>query len=76
MTDERSKRNIKTGFTAGAFDLLHAGHIIMLEEAKSVCDHLTVAVQSDPSLDRTSKNKPIQSYEKKDYSSKGAHICG
>jgi glycerol-3-phosphate cytidylyltransferase len=64
MTD-KNKRNVKVGFTAGAFDLLHAGHILMLEEAKSVCDHLIVAVQSDPSLDRASKNKPIQSYEER-----------
>ncbi len=64
MTD-KNKRNIKVGFTAGAFDLLHAGHILMFEEAKSVCDHLIVAVQSDPSLDRASKNKPIQSYEER-----------
>ena len=49
------------GITAGAFDLLHAGHIAMFEEAKNVCDHLTVAIQIDPSLDRPEKNKPIQS---------------
>ena len=51
----------KVGFTAGAFDLLHAGHIAMLEEAKSVCEHLIVGLQEDPSLDRPEKNKPIQS---------------
>ena len=61
---DKNKRN-KVGFTCGAFDLLHAGHIIMLEEARSVCDHLIVAVQSDPSLDRPSKNKPIQTYEER-----------
>ncbi len=55
----------KTGFTCGAFDLLHAGHALMLEEAKSVCDHLIVAVQYDPSADRTEKNRPIQSYEER-----------
>ena len=49
------------GITAGAFDLLHAGHIAMFEEAKTVCDHLTVAIQIDPSIDRPEKNKPIQS---------------
>lgn len=51
----------KVGFTASCFDLLHAGHILMLEEAKSVCDHLIVALQVDPSLDRPEKRKPIQS---------------
>ena len=45
---DKNKRN-KIGFTCGAFDLLHVGHIIMLEEARSVCDHLIVAIQSDPS---------------------------
>ena len=48
------------GITAGAFDLLHAGHIAMMEEAKSVCDHLTVAIQTDPTFDRPDKNEPIQ----------------
>ena len=46
--------------TAGGFDLLHAGHVSMLQEAKTVCDHLTVALQIDPSIDRPDKNKPIQ----------------
>ena len=49
------------GFTASAFDLLHAGHIQMLREAKSQCDYLICALQMDPILDRpTSKNPPIQ----------------
>ena len=52
---------MKTGFTCGAFDLLHAGHILMLEEAKSFCDYLIVGLHTDPSSDRNTKNKPIQS---------------
>lgn len=48
------------GFTASAFDLLHAGHITMLREAKSKCDYLICGLQLDPSLDRNTKNKPIQ----------------
>ena len=53
---------IRKGFTCGAFDLLHAGHVLMLEEAKSVCDHLVVGLQVDPTIDRPqSKNKPVQS---------------
>ena len=53
------------GFTCGAFDLLHAGHIVMLQEAKSNCDYLIVGLQTDPSIDRNEKNKPIQSvYER------------
>lgn len=49
------------GFTASAFDLLHAGHIAMLKEAKTQCDYLIVGLQTDPSLDRPEKNTPIQS---------------
>lgn len=49
------------GFTCSAFDLLHAGHQMMLEEARSVCDYLIVGLQYDPSLDRPTKNKPVQS---------------
>jgi glycerol-3-phosphate cytidylyltransferase len=57
----KKELNIKKGITAGAFDLLHAGHVAMFEEAKSVCDHLTVAIQLDPSIDRSEKNPPVQS---------------
>jgi glycerol-3-phosphate cytidylyltransferase len=50
------------GFTCSTFDLLHAGHILMLAECKSVCDHLIVGLQSDPTIDRpNTKNKPVQS---------------
>jgi glycerol-3-phosphate cytidylyltransferase len=52
---------VRGGFTCSAFDLLHAGHILMLEEAKKNCDYLIVGLQNDPSLDRANKNKPIQS---------------
>ena len=51
---------MKIGITFSAFDLLHAGHIKMLEEAKSKCDYLIVGLQTDPTLDRPNKNKPIQ----------------
>ena len=52
---------MKIGFTASAFDLLHAGHVQMLREAKSQCDYLICALQMDPSLDRPGeKNPPIQ----------------
>ncbi len=49
-----------TGFTASAFDLLHAGHIAMLREAKDQCDYLICGLQVDPSLDRVNKNAPVQ----------------
>jgi glycerol-3-phosphate cytidylyltransferase len=51
----------KVGITASAFDLFHAGHIIMLQEAKEVCDYLIAAMQTDPTIDRPEKNKPVQS---------------
>ena len=51
----------KIGFTCSTFDLLHAGHITMLKEAKSQCDYLICGLQTDPTIDRpNSKNKPIQ----------------
>jgi glycerol-3-phosphate cytidylyltransferase len=50
------------GFTASTFDLLHAGHVLMLREAKGQCDHLICGLQIDPTLDRPEKNSPVQSY--------------
>ena len=52
---------MKKGLTASAFDLLHAGHIQMLEEAKEQCGYLGCALQVAPTVDRPEKNKPIQS---------------
>jgi glycerol-3-phosphate cytidylyltransferase len=52
---------MKTGFTCSCFDLFHAGHIMMLKEARSKCDYLIVGLQTDPTIDRPEKNKPIQS---------------
>jgi len=51
---------MKIGLTASTFDLLHAGHIEMLREAKSQCEYLICALQIDPSVDRVEKNKPVQ----------------
>jgi|TARA_B110000977_G_C11034633_1_gene476572 glycerol-3-phosphate cytidylyltransferase len=48
------------GLTASTFDLLHAGHIEMLREAKAQCDYLICALQIDPSVDRPEKNSPVQ----------------
>ena len=50
----------KIGFTCSTFDLFHAGHVLMLKEAKELCDYLIVGLQVDPSVDRSEKNKPIQ----------------
>ena len=51
---------MKVGFTCSTFDLLHAGHVSMLREAKSHCDYLICGLQMDPSIDRENKNSPIQ----------------
>jgi len=53
---------VVVGFTASSFDLMHAGHIVMLQECKTLCDYLIVGLLTDPTLDRPeTKNKPIQS---------------
>lgn len=51
---------MKTGITFSTFDLLHAGHIAMLKESKSVCDYLICGLHVDPQIERPQKNKPIQ----------------
>ena len=51
----------RIGITCSTFDLFHAGHVIMLQEAKRQCDYLIAAIQTDPTIDRLSKNKPVQS---------------
>lgn len=48
------------GITASCFDLLHSGHVAMLEECKENCDYLIACLQTDPTIDRPEKNKPIQ----------------
>ncbi len=53
------------GFTCGAMDLLHAGHILMLKECRSQCDYLIVGLQADPSIDRPDKHKPIETIEER-----------
>ena len=52
---------MKVGFTCSCFDLFHAGHVMMLKEAKTQCDYLIIGLQTDPTIDRPLKNKPIQS---------------
>jgi len=56
---------MRIGFTCGAFDLLHAGHVLMLQEASEQCDCLIVGLHIDPSCERKEKNSPVQSvYER------------
>jgi glycerol-3-phosphate cytidylyltransferase len=52
---------MEIGFTCSCFDLFHAGHIMMLKECKDNCDYLIVGLQTDPTIDRPEKNKPVQS---------------
>lgn len=58
--NKTDKNVTRIGITFSAFDLLHAGHIKMLEEAKRQCDYLICGLQTDPTLDRPEKNKPTQ----------------
>jgi glycerol-3-phosphate cytidylyltransferase len=63
--DKQNTNKLIVGATFGAFDLLHIGHIKMLEECRAQCDKFVVGLHSDPSLDRPTKNKPVQTmYER------------
>lgn len=64
------KEGKRVGITAGAFDLCHAGHMLVFKEAKQICDHLIIALQDDPSNTPADyrgkkKNKPIMSLEER-----------
>lgn len=62
----RSRNGDKTiGFTCSCFDMLHAGHMLMLKDAKEHCDILVIGLQTDPTIDRPTKNKPIMSYKER-----------
>lgn len=56
----------KVGITVGAFDLCHAGHVLTFKECKTVCDYLIIGLQSDPTIDRPEKNKPVMSLEERE----------
>jgi glycerol-3-phosphate cytidylyltransferase len=72
MTIESKQMTI--GFTCSTFDLLHAGHILMLEEARAQCDYLIVGLQVDPTIDRPEKNKPVQSITERYIQLKGCRF--
>jgi len=55
----------KSGLIAGSFDLIHPGYIRMFRESKAICESLIVALQDDPTIDRPSKCKPVQSWEER-----------
>ncbi len=66
-------KKYKVGFTAGAFDLCHAGHMLMFKDSKNVCEHLIVGLHIDPTFDleyrkrekNQVKNKPIMTLEER-----------
>lgn len=58
-------KNKKVGFTCSCFDLLHCGHCIMLKDCREQCDVLIIGLQTDPTIDRKDKNKPVQEYEER-----------
>ena len=58
---ELKAQGLRIGFTASQFDILHAGHIAMLSEARNHCDYLIAGLQNNASWDRPEKNAPIQS---------------
>jgi len=62
---QRKENNIKIGWCCSSFDLLHAGHALMLRDCRKQCDVLLVGLQTDPTIDRPEKNKPIQSFEER-----------
>ena len=66
LNESDIKQDRIIGFTCSCFDLLHAGHILMLKDAKKQCDYLIVGLQTDPTIDRPKiKNKPIQSLDER-----------
>ncbi len=68
---KRKYKGKKIGFCCSAFDILHCGHILMLEDAKNQADILVVGLHTNPNLDRDNKNKPIQTYEEREIQIKG-----
>ena len=67
MSVEEWKKTIplKKGIVAGAFDIIHPGYIRMFKDAKTYCNHLTVALHEDPSLERPHKLKPVHTVEER-----------
>lgn len=59
--NDLKKQGLRIGITFSQFDLLHAGHVAMLSEAKQHCDYLICGLQNNASMDRPDKNAPIQS---------------
>jgi len=60
-----NKRKYYKGLIAGSFDLIHPGYVLMFEDAKRICNYLIVALQTDPTLDRSYKEKPVHTLEER-----------
>ena len=58
-------KKYRTGFVCSSFDIIHPGYILLLKEAKSLCDKVIVGLHSDPSIERSWKNSPVQSLEER-----------
>lgn len=56
---------MKRGIIAGSFDLIHPGYVRMFKESKQICDHLIVALQDDPTIERITKCKPAHTLEER-----------
>ena len=56
-------KKYNTGLICGAFDVIHPGYIRLFKDAKSVCENLVIALQTDPTIDRPEKDSPVQSVE-------------
>ena len=62
------RADMKIGLVAGNFDIIHPGYVEMFEDAKkNACNYLVVALQSDPTVDRQEKTKPVQTVEEREY---------
>ena len=61
----RNTTDKKIGVTFSCFDLMHSGHMLMLKDSKNVCDILVVGLQTDPTVDRPHKNKPVLHYDER-----------
>ena len=61
----RKSTDKNIGATFSCFDLMHSGHMLMLKDSKNVCDILVVGLQTDPTVDRPHKNKPILNFEER-----------
>jgi len=56
----REEAGFGSGLVAGTFDLAHPGHVLLIQHCARMCSTLFVALQTDPTIDRPEKNKPVE----------------